>query len=214
MQFIRNLSVQEKVILVIVLMVLIVVAFFFLILKPQLAEVSKLRTEQRTVQQEIQTLKVTLSHLEAAKKEIAALEAEAIQLSVRFPDNFSFASMIFLMQDFFNELGIELTGFTIGSPVQQANYVSVPISFPIITEDYLTILDVLYKLENLPREAKVESISISGSGDTLSLNLSVSFFAMSPESVPKETSTSAAPTETQTQTPEATTTPAATSSGG
>lgn len=213
MQALRNLSIQEKMMLVIVLMISMLAAFYFLILKSQLTEIGKLREEQVVVQQEIQTLKAALSRLEVLKKEYIALQAESLQLSVRFPDSFSFASMIVLMQDFFNEQGIELTSFTIGAPAQHENYVSIPIAFPTITEDYLTILDFLYKLENLPREAKVDSISISTSGDKLSMSLSVSFFAMSSEAPPKEV-TPAVPTGSETQTPEATTTPSQTVTGG
>jgi Tfp pilus assembly protein PilO len=139
---------------------------FFLVL-PKVAQVSDARAELTDERAKQTTLESQLRALQDAK--IAAPQSQATidRVDREIPPTADLPGLILLLQNASTSSGIDLTTITPAVPVFDATSGLSTISVSVtVTGSYFALTEYLYKIETLPRAAKVLTVSVSPAGST------------------------------------------------
>lgn len=183
----------------------------FLIL-PKMSEVSKVREELQAAQDEEISLQTQLRSLQDAQAQAEQTEREIRALEAKVPPTADLPGLFRLLQSAADRAGVDFFQFSPGSPSADPSgeFSTIPGQI-VVTGDYFMLQEFLYRLETLPRAAKVISVSIAPGGggeetggvtlasERLQMQLSVEFYttdaSAGPGSIPGPTETAAPTTE-------------------
>jgi Tfp pilus assembly protein PilO len=192
-------------ILVGVASVVVVALAVFLLVLPKSAAITKANEDLATAQQQEQSLRVELAALQEAQKDAPQTRREIAKVEAEVPPTADLPGLIRLLRDAADRAAVDLFQFSPGVPqlATSGQYSTIPTAV-VVTGSYFALDEFLYRLESLPRAAKVTSVQISpGGGDTtsgtateLNLQLTVEFYtsdlSAGPGSVPGPSDTSGA----------------------
>ena len=155
---------------------LAVLMVFFLVL-PKLKQVSDARAQLADERAKQSTLESQLGALQDAKNAAPKSQATIDRVDREIPPTADLPGLIRLLQTASTSSGIDLTTITPAAPVFDATSGLSTISVSVnATGSYFALTEYMYKIETLPRAAKVLSVSISpgvstGSSTTSALTL-------------------------------------------
>ena len=140
---------------------------FFLVL-PKMAEVGEARTRLERAETEQQTLESRLRALEDARD--SAPEARTLIANVdrQIPPTADVPGVILLLDNAATQSSLDLKVFTPATPVFDAVTGLTHIDIQVSVEGtYFELDEFLFRIETLPRAAKLLNATISGSAGTL-----------------------------------------------
>ncbi len=155
---------------------LAVLMVFFLVL-PKLKQVSDARAQLADERAKQSTLESQLRALQDAKNAAPKSQATIDRVDREIPPTADLPGLILLLQNASTSSGIDLTTITPAAPVFDATSGLSTISVSVnATGSYFALTEYMYKIETLPRAAKVLSVSIApgsstGTSTTSSLTL-------------------------------------------
>ena len=184
--------------------VVVALAVFLLVL-PKSAAITKANEDLATAQQQEQSLRVELAALQEAQKDAPQTKHEIAKVEAEVPPTADLPGLIRLLREAADRAAVDLFQFSPGVPqlATSGQYSTIPTAVTV-TGSYFALDEFLYRLESLPRAAKVTSVQISPSGGSttsgtsteLSLQLTVEFYtsdlSAGPGSVPGPSDTSGA----------------------
>jgi type IV pilus assembly protein PilO len=189
--------------------VLVVALAVFLLVLPKSADINKASQDLATAQQQEQSLRVQLAALQEAQQEAPQTKREIQKVENQVPPTADLPGLIRLLREAADRSAVDLFQFSPGVPALATlgTFSTIPTSVTV-TGTYFSLDEFLYRLESLPRAAKVTTVQVSPSGaetttssgttaTQLSLQLTVEFYtsdlSAGPGSVPgpSETSTGA-----------------------
>lgn len=189
---------------------LAILMLVFLVL-PKMGEVSKAREDLQAAQDEEITLQTQLRALQDAQAQAEQTEREIRALEAKVPPTADLPGLFRLLQSAADRAGVDFFQFSPGTPTADpSGQFSTIAGQIVVTGDYFMLQEFLYRLETLPRAAKVISVSIApgGGGETggatlsseqLQMQLSVEFYttdaSAGPGSIPGPSETAAPTTE-------------------
>ncbi len=162
---------------------------FFLVL-PKMREVSSAREELQAAQDEEIALQTQLRSLQDAQAQAERTEREIRALEAKVPPTADLPGLFRLLQSAADRAGVDFFQFSPGTPQADpsGSFSTIPGQI-VVTGDYFMLQEYLYRLETLPRAAKVTSVSIApgggGEGETggvtlageqLQMQLAVEFY--------------------------------------
>jgi Tfp pilus assembly protein PilO len=140
---------------------LAVLMVFFLVL-PKLKQVSDARAQLADERAKQSTLESQLGALQDAKNAAPKSQATIDRVDREIPPTADLPGLIRLLQTASTGSGIDLTTITPAAPVFDATSGLSTISVSVnATGSYFALTEYMYKIETLPRAAKVLSVSIS-----------------------------------------------------
>ena len=140
---------------------LAVLMVFFLVL-PKLKQVSDARAQLADERAKQSTLESQLGALQDAKNAAPKSQATIDRVDREIPPTADLPGLIRLLQTASTSSGIDLTTITPAAPVFDATSGLSTISVSVnATGSYFALTEYIYKIETLPRAAKVLSVSIS-----------------------------------------------------
>jgi Tfp pilus assembly protein PilO len=143
---------------------------FFLVL-PKLAQISDARKKLADAQNQTTTLQSQLKALQDARSSAPQSQATIDRVDKEIPPTADLPGLILLLQNAATSSGVDLTTITPAIPAFDPNtgLSTIPVSVNA-TGTYFALTEYLYKIETLPRAAKVLNISLTG-GQTSLINL-------------------------------------------
>lgn len=186
--------------------VLVAAALFFLLVMPKSAEISTAEEDLASAQQQESSLRVQLAALQEAQTEAPQTKREIQKVENMIPSTADLPALIRLLREAADRAAVDLFQFAPNTPLTSDTGQYSTISTAVnVTGSYFSLDDFLFRLESLPRAAKVTSVSISpggggattetggvtGSASSLNLQLTVEFYtsdlSAGPGSVPGPT---------------------------
>jgi Tfp pilus assembly protein PilO len=184
--------------------VLAALLFFFLVL-PKSSEISKAQDDLATAQQQESALRAQLAALQEAQQGAPELNREIQRVENQVPPTADLPALIRLLRQAADRAAVDLFQFSPNPPVVDPSGQFSTISTAVnVTGSYFALEEFLFRLESLPRAAKVVNVSLSPGGDSqsgtsgtsstrLSLQLTVEFYtsdlSAGPGSAPEPTTT-------------------------
>jgi Tfp pilus assembly protein PilO len=177
-------------------------ALFFLLVIPKSAEISKAEEDLAAAQQQESALRVQVAALQEAQAEAPQTKRDIQKVENMVPSTADLPALIRLLREAADRAAVDLFQFAPGTPVVNDTGQYSTISTTVnVTGSYFSLDDFLFRLESLPRAAKVTNVAISpagntgasvtGSGSSLNLQLTVEFYtsdlSAGPGSVPGPT---------------------------
>lgn len=165
--------------------VVAILAVVFLVL-PKMREVSSTR-EQLTEAETLQSgLRAQLASLREAEAQAPEVRRQIAQLANQVPPTADLPALLRLLTQAADGSAVDFLTVSPGNPTADASgqFSTIPTSISV-TGGYFALDEFLFRLETLPRAAKVLSISVSPGGATpitatgavnLSMQLSVQFY--------------------------------------
>ncbi len=145
---------------------LAVLMVFFLVL-PKLKQVSDARTQLAEQRARQSTLESQLSALQDAKNAAPNSQATIDRVDREIPPTADLPGLIRLLQTASTSSGVDLTTITPAAPVFDATSGLSTISVSVSAAgSYFALTEYMYKIETLPRAAKVLSVSIAPGAST------------------------------------------------
>jgi Tfp pilus assembly protein PilO len=188
--------------------VVLAAALFFLLVMPKSAEITKAEDDLAAAQQQESSLRVQLAALEEAQAEAPQTKREIQNVENQIPSTADLPALIRLLREAADRAAVDLFQFAPNTPVVSDTGQFSTISTSVnVTGSYFSLDDFLFRLERLPRAAKVTNVSISpgggsdtsgtsgttGTASSLNLQLTVEFYtsdlSAGPGSVPGPTTT-------------------------
>lgn len=175
----NRLSLQQQLIIGVVIVVVILVGFFFIVWRPQNDAVATLAMQAEAENKKTQEAINTLARLKEAKAESAQIEKELVHLNEQMPIEAQIASLLVDLQDMANESGVDLVSITPSDPTPLQRFSEIQMQLGI-SSTFFDLVDFLYRLETMPRIAKVTRLSIQGgtSYPELSSTLAISVYML------------------------------------
>jgi Tfp pilus assembly protein PilO len=172
-----------------VLAILLVV----ILVLPKMSAVSSANTELATTQAQQSTLLSQLAALQQAQDEAEANRKIIQDVEQKIPPTADEPEFLRLLANAATGAGIKLWQFTPSQPVlnTQTNLSEIPVTFTV-KGSYFALAEYLYNVETLPRVAKVQTATISPSGDSTTSS-SVPFLQMTGSLILYTSDTSAGP---------------------
>lgn len=155
-----KLSPRDQIIVAVIVAILVMLAFGVFGLRPQLAQMSELRTQQQDEQKKKQDAEATLQRLQEAKKEAADTEAKLIDAKKRLPEDPQLASLVVEMQDTANQAGVDFVSIKPGEMTQQTKVTGIPLQIHV-TGNFFDMVDFLYRLHDMKRETRIDKVTIA-----------------------------------------------------
>lgn len=164
------------------------VLMIVLLVLPKMGEVSKAREDLQAAQDEEITLQGQLRSLQDAQAQAEQTQREIEALEAKVPPTADLPGLFRLLQAAADRAGVDFFQFSPGSPAADpSGTFSVIPGQIVVTGNYFMLQEFLYRLESLPRAAKVTSVSIApgGGGETggttlasnqLQMQLAVEFY--------------------------------------
>jgi Tfp pilus assembly protein PilO len=182
-----------------VAVVLLAVAGWFLLIGPKYAEASDVRTQTADTQTQVISLRKRVNALKEQQRNLPALQAALKAKQKALPSTAAVPAFLSQLQASSSDLGVNVTGVTVGAPLQVAKVTgvwSLPITMTVSgsvgdLEDFLTALQgsdyraVLITSAGLNPGTSDASADSSGASaapaaDATQLNLSLSAFVAPP----------------------------------
>ncbi len=165
-----------------------------LLLLPKVRQVGEAREELAAAQEQEQSLQNQLRALQEAREEAPRVRDAIRRLETQVPPTADLPGMIRLLAGAADRAAVDFFSVAPGTPTAaEAGFSVVPAQIQV-TGGYFSLDEFLYRLETLPRAAKVTSLQISpgggeeGAPGQLSMQLSVEFYttdtSAGPGSVP------------------------------
>ncbi len=164
--------------------VVAVLAVFFLVL-PKMSEVTKARDELATAEAQETTLRAQLASLKEAQANAPQVKAQIAKLSNEVPPTADLPALIRLLTAAADGSAVDFFTVAPGTPQLDPTGAFSRIQTSIsVTGGYFALDQFLFRLETLPRAAKVTSVSITPGGaaplgstvNSLSMQLGVEFY--------------------------------------
>jgi len=167
--------------------VVAILAVVFLVL-PKMREVSSTK-EQLAEAEALQSgLRAQLASLREAEAQAPEVRRQIAQLANQVPPTADLPALLRLLTQAADGSAVDFLTVSPGNPIADASgqFSTIPTSISV-TGGYFALDEFLFRLETLPRAAKVLSISVSPGGATpitttgavnLSMQLSVQFFTI------------------------------------
>lgn len=215
-------------------LVLALIMIMFLVL-PKMHQVSAAKATLADAVAQQALLRSQLSTLEDAKNDQGKSQAIIDNVARQLPPTVDEPGLLLLLANAASRATLPLTQFTPGSPVLGSTGLSeIPVTFAV-TGTYFSLAQFLFNLETLPRVAKVQSVTVTSSGEagnassavpTLQMTGSVTLYTTDtnagPGSQPGPTSSDGSvtvlptlpPSPSTSASPTATSTPTSTPSSG
>jgi Tfp pilus assembly protein PilO len=145
---------------------LAVLLVFFLVL-PKLAQISDARKSLADAVSQTSTLESQLKALQDAQENAPQSQATIDRVDQQIPPTADLPGLILLLQNAASGSGIDLTTITPAVPAfdPTTGVSTIPVSINA-TGTYFALTEYMYKIETLPRAAKVLNVSLSGSGSS------------------------------------------------
>lgn len=178
------MSRRGPIIAAVILAVVAVVAVFFLVL-PKMSEVSKTREEIDAAKAQESALRNELASLKEAQANAPVVKAQIGKLSNQVPPTADLPALIRLLTAAADGSAVDFFTVAPGSPqVDPTGSFSTIATSISVTGGYFALDQFLFRLESLPRAAKVTSVSITLGGaapagstvNSLSMQLGVEFY--------------------------------------
>lgn len=198
-----------------VIAVVAVLAVFFLVL-PKMHEVSKTQEDVAAAEAQETALRAQLASLKEAQANAPRVKAQIAKLSNEVPPTADLPALIRLLSAAADGSAVDFFTMAPASPQLDptGQFSTIPTAISV-TGGYFALDQFLFRLESLPRAAKVISVSITPGGaappgstvNSLSMQLSVEFYttdtSAGPGSVPgpSEAGTSSVPSAFTPQSP-------------
>jgi Tfp pilus assembly protein PilO len=140
---------------------LVLLLVFFLVL-PKLSQVSDAKKKLNEAIAQTSTLQSEYRALQDARAAAPQAQEKIDQVNREIPPTADLPGLILLLQNAATGSGINLLTITPGTPVfdQTTNLSTISVSVSV-TGTYFSLTEYLYKIETLPRAAKVVSISLT-----------------------------------------------------
>jgi Tfp pilus assembly protein PilO len=151
---------------------LVLLLVFFLVL-PKLSQVSDAKKKLNEAIAETSTLQSEYRALQDARAAAPQAQEKIDQVNREIPPTADLPGLILLLQNAAASSGINLLTITPGAPAfdQTTNLSTISVSVSA-TGTYFALTEYLYKIETLPRAAKVVSMSLAPAGTTGGLTMS------------------------------------------
>jgi len=168
----------------VIIAVVAVLAVFFLVL-PKMNEVSKTQEDVAAAEAQETALRAQLASLKEAEANAPQVKAKIAELSNEVPPTADLPALIRLLTAAADGSAVDFFTVAPGTPQLDPTgaFSSIPTTISV-TGGYFSLDNFLFRLESLPRAAKVTSVSITPGGaappgsavNALSMQLSVEFF--------------------------------------
>jgi Tfp pilus assembly protein PilO len=168
----------------VIIAVVAVLAVFFLVL-PKMNEVSKTQEDVAAAEAKETALRAQLASLKEAEANAPQVKAKIAELSNEVPPTADIPALIRLLTAAADGAAVDFFTVAPGTPQLDPTgaFSSIPTTISV-TGGYFSLDNFLFRLESLPRAAKVTSVSITPGGaappgsavNALSMQLSVEFF--------------------------------------
>jgi Tfp pilus assembly protein PilO len=143
----------------------VLLVFFFVL--PKLSQVSDARAKLADERARQTTLESQLAALKDAKNAAPVSQATIDRVDREIPPTADLPGLILLLQNASTSSGIDLTTITPAVPVFDATTGLSTISVSVTaTGSYFALTEYMYKIETLPRAAKVLTASVAPAGTT------------------------------------------------
>ncbi|MFB3737408.1 MAG: type 4a pilus biogenesis protein PilO [Candidatus Velamenicoccus archaeovorus] len=165
-----------------------ILAVFFLVL-PKRSQVSETQDQLDQAVQQQSTLEATLRSLQEAQAEAPQTRKELKAIEQQIPPLADLPGMIRLLSGAADQAAVDFLTVSPGTPTLDAGGAFSAITTSVsVTGTYFSLEEFLYRLETLPRAAKVTNVSVSPGGgttggtgtttgpQTLSMQLTVNFY--------------------------------------
>ena len=147
-----------------VFVVMAVLGVVFLVL-PKMSEVSETRDRLAEAEDQEGTLQAELGRLEDARAQAPEAEAEIRELETLVPPTEDLPGMIRLLSGAADRAGVQFFSVAPGAPAaDESGDFSIITTGITVNGGFFSLAEFAYKLETLPRAAKVMNISISRGG--------------------------------------------------
>jgi Tfp pilus assembly protein PilO len=179
-----------------IIAVVAVLAVFFLVL-PKMNEVSKTQEDVAAAEAQETALRAQLASLKEAQANAPQVKARIAELSNEVPSTADLPALIRLLSAAADGAGVDFFTVAPGTPqLDPTGAISIIPTAISVTGGYFALDQFLFRLESLPRAAKVTSVSITPGAtaapgstvNSLSMQLSVEFYttdtSAGPGSVP------------------------------
>jgi Tfp pilus assembly protein PilO len=152
---------------------------------PKMHEVSKAKDELATAQDQETSLRAQLASLEEAKTSAEATKKEIAKVDSQIPPTADLPGLLRLLTEAADRSALDFFSVAPGTPaLDSSNTFSIIPTTINVTGSYSSLEEFLFRLETLPRAAKVTNISItpqaSSTGEigapTLSLQMTTEFY--------------------------------------
>jgi len=190
--------------------ILVVLAVFFLVL-PKSADISKAKEDLATAQQQESSLRVQLQALQEAEQAAPQTKHEIEKVETQVPPTADLPALIRLLREAADRAAVDLFQFSPSAPTLDpgGNFSTIATSVNV-TGSYFALDEFLFRLESLPRAAKVTNVTIApgaaastsstttttSTAGALSMQLTVEFYtsdlSAGPGSSPGPTTTTGA----------------------
>jgi Tfp pilus assembly protein PilO len=152
--------------------VLVLLLVLFLVL-PKLSQVSDAKKKLNEAIAETSTLQSEYRALQDARAAAPLAQEKIDQVNREIPPTADLPGLILLLQNAATSSGIALLTITPGTPAfdQTTSLSTISVSVSA-TGTYFALTEYLYKIETLPRAAKVVSMSLAPAGTTGGLTMS------------------------------------------
>jgi Tfp pilus assembly protein PilO len=141
--------------------VLVALAVFFLVL-PKSAEISSTQEQLTTAQEQENSLRVQLRALQEAQAEAPQTRRAIERIETQVPQTADLPALIRLLRDAADRAAVDLFQFSPSNPTAdpagQFSTISTAVN---VTGSYFALDEFLFRLESLPRAAKVTNVSIA-----------------------------------------------------
>jgi Tfp pilus assembly protein PilO len=167
-----------------IIAVVAVLAVFFLVL-PKMNEVTKTREDLAAAEAQETALRAQLASLKEAQANAPQVKAEIAELSNEVPPTADLPALIRLLSAAADGAGVDFFTVAPGTPqLDPTGAISIIPTAISVTGGYFALDPFLFRMESLPRAAKLTSVSISPAGtappgstvNALSMQLSVEFY--------------------------------------
>jgi Tfp pilus assembly protein PilO len=168
----------------VIIAVVAVLAVLFLVL-PKMNEVSKTQEDVAAAEAQETALRAQLASLKEAEANAPQVKAKIAELSNEVPPTADLPALIRLLSAAADGSAVDFFTVAPGTPQLDPTgaFSSIPTTISV-TGGYFALDNFLFRLESLPRAAKVTSVSITPGGaappgstvNSLSMQLSVEFF--------------------------------------
>ncbi len=155
-----KLSARDKLIAIgLAVIVLFALSIVFLF-RPQFTRISSIQAEQKVEAGKLEEAKLKLERLDAIRQEAAQIEAQRIALSRRMPPDAEIPSLIIDLQKTANAADLDLISISIDEASEQSGFEEIGLSLSG-TGSFYTIVDFLYRLEEMTREVVLDDFQLS-----------------------------------------------------
>ena len=191
----------------------LIVLMVALVIMPKASQVREKRDEVEAARQQEAQLQVRLEQLRALAQEAPKNRRRLARLDAALPPRADLPGLIRLLNGIADKSGVDWMSIAPSTPTASQFTVAVVPAQITVAGRFFSVDQYLYRLENLPRAAKVTSIQVSPGGgglQYLQVALSVEFYTTDPSAGPAASGSGQSSAAGGTTSPAPQTTPAPT----